>query len=147
MEEVIPLKNFTSVSVMEAVGSIMTNKYSEGYPGASYYGILTWLKHYARSVPWKRSGWIQRDERHKSKVSEAYNQKSSINVQGNSMVEVVLSEGRLFSWTWVWLGEFPWFLLYNLGYLQYALELDQDSEIPSPKELESRSFEANNRAV
>ncbi|XLR31745.1 hypothetical protein S83_059645 [Arachis hypogaea] len=23
---------------MEAVGSIMTNKYSEGYPGASYYG-------------------------------------------------------------------------------------------------------------
>ncbi|KAL4300512.1 hypothetical protein HN51_051955 [Arachis hypogaea] len=36
--EVIPLKNFTSVSVMEAVGSIMTNKYSEGYPGASYYG-------------------------------------------------------------------------------------------------------------
>ncbi|XLU70372.1 hypothetical protein S245_029425 [Arachis hypogaea] len=36
--EVIPSKNFTSVSVMEAVGSIMTSKYSEGYPGASYYG-------------------------------------------------------------------------------------------------------------
>ena len=27
-----------SSSVMEAVGSIMTNKYSEGYPGARYYG-------------------------------------------------------------------------------------------------------------
>ncbi|XLR27319.1 hypothetical protein S83_055219, partial [Arachis hypogaea] len=35
--ELIPSKNFTSVSVMEAVGSIMTNKYSEGYPGAKYY--------------------------------------------------------------------------------------------------------------
>ncbi|RYR39632.1 hypothetical protein Ahy_A09g045198 [Arachis hypogaea] len=57
--EVIPSKNFTSVSVMEAVGSIMTSKYSEGYPGAS---ILTWLKHYARSVPWKHSSWIQLNE-------------------------------------------------------------------------------------
>ena len=27
-----------SASVMEAVGSVMTNKYSEGYPGARYYG-------------------------------------------------------------------------------------------------------------
>lgn len=27
-----------SSSVMEAVGSVMTNKYSEGYPGARYYG-------------------------------------------------------------------------------------------------------------
>nr|XP_025661607.1 serine hydroxymethyltransferase 1, mitochondrial-like [Arachis hypogaea] len=35
--ELIPSKNFTSVSVMEAVGSVMTNKYSEGYPGAKYY--------------------------------------------------------------------------------------------------------------
>ena len=27
-----------SASVMDAVGSVMTNKYSEGYPGARYYG-------------------------------------------------------------------------------------------------------------
>lgn len=98
--ELIPSENFTSVSVMQAVGSIMTNKYSEGYPGARYYGgneyvcvlsithsgwdfgfyswttttspiqqkitvylsflgILTWQKHYARSVPWKHLDWIQ----------------------------------------------------------------------------------------
>ena len=109
--ELIPSENFTSVSVMRAVGSIMTNKYSEGYPGARYYGgneyvnlslsvcacldnswkwepinielafwaysrsitldptqrlwtflisgILTWPKHYARSVPWKHFGWIR----------------------------------------------------------------------------------------
>jgi len=36
--ELIPSENFVSQSVMDAVGSIMTNKYSEGYPGARYYG-------------------------------------------------------------------------------------------------------------
>eukprot|EP00455_Lapot_gusevi_P039181 TRINITY_DN438_c0_g1_i1.p1 TRINITY_DN438_c0_g1~~TRINITY_DN438_c0_g1_i1.p1 ORF type:complete len:486 (-),score=187.44 TRINITY_DN438_c0_g1_i1:100-1557(-) len=34
----IPSENFTSVAVLEALGSIMQNKYSEGYPGARYYG-------------------------------------------------------------------------------------------------------------
>ncbi|XP_020968121.1 serine hydroxymethyltransferase, mitochondrial-like [Arachis ipaensis] len=36
--ELILSENFTSVSVMQAVGSVMTNKYNEGYPGARYYG-------------------------------------------------------------------------------------------------------------
>ncbi|XP_022685506.1 serine hydroxymethyltransferase, mitochondrial-like [Setaria italica] len=35
--ELIPSENFTSVSVKQAVGSVMTNKYSEGYTGATYY--------------------------------------------------------------------------------------------------------------
>lgn len=34
----IPSENFTSKAVMEALGSPMQNKYSEGYPGARYYG-------------------------------------------------------------------------------------------------------------
>jgi glycine hydroxymethyltransferase len=34
----IASENFTSKAVMEAVGSVMTNKYSEGYPGQRYYG-------------------------------------------------------------------------------------------------------------
>jgi glycine hydroxymethyltransferase len=34
----IPSENFTSKAVLEALGSIMQNKYSEGYPGARYYG-------------------------------------------------------------------------------------------------------------
>jgi glycine hydroxymethyltransferase len=41
--ELIPSENFTSRSVMEAVGSVMTNKYSEGYPGARYYGGNEWI--------------------------------------------------------------------------------------------------------
>jgi len=36
--EMIPSENYTSADVMEAMGSILTNKYSEGYPGKRYYG-------------------------------------------------------------------------------------------------------------
>ena len=36
--ELIASENFTSLAVMEAQGSIMTNKYAEGYPGNRYYG-------------------------------------------------------------------------------------------------------------
>jgi len=34
----IPSENFTSKAVLEALGSVMSNKYSEGYPHARYYG-------------------------------------------------------------------------------------------------------------
>jgi glycine hydroxymethyltransferase len=36
--EMIASENFVSESVMEALGSVMTNKYAEGYPGKRYYG-------------------------------------------------------------------------------------------------------------
>lgn len=36
--ELIASENFTSQSVMEAMGSFLTNKYAEGYPGKRYYG-------------------------------------------------------------------------------------------------------------
>ncbi|CAF3106868.1 unnamed protein product [Rotaria socialis] len=36
--EMIASENFTSRSVLETLGSCLTNKYSEGYPGARYYG-------------------------------------------------------------------------------------------------------------
>ncbi|MFA4818337.1 MAG: serine hydroxymethyltransferase [Patescibacteria group bacterium] len=36
--EMIPSENFTSLAVMAASGTILTNKYSEGYPGKRYYG-------------------------------------------------------------------------------------------------------------
>ncbi|KKY23005.1 putative cytosolic [Phaeomoniella chlamydospora] len=34
----IPSENFTSQAVLDTLGSVMQNKYSEGYPGARYYG-------------------------------------------------------------------------------------------------------------
>ncbi len=36
--ELIPSENYVSQAVHEALGSVLTNKYSEGYPGARYYG-------------------------------------------------------------------------------------------------------------
>ena len=36
--ELIASENFVSEQVMEAMGSVLTNKYAEGYPGARYYG-------------------------------------------------------------------------------------------------------------
>src|SRR5215211_3353843 len=36
--ELIASENFVSGAVLEAVGSVLTNKYAEGYPGKRYYG-------------------------------------------------------------------------------------------------------------
>lgn len=36
--ELIPSENFVSAAVLEATGSVLTNKYAEGYPGKRYYG-------------------------------------------------------------------------------------------------------------
>jgi glycine hydroxymethyltransferase len=36
--ELIASENYTSVPIMEAAGSVLTNKYAEGYPGKRYYG-------------------------------------------------------------------------------------------------------------
>lgn len=40
--ELIPSENYVSLAVREAMGSVFTNKYSEGYPGKRYYGGQTY---------------------------------------------------------------------------------------------------------
>jgi glycine hydroxymethyltransferase len=41
--EMIASENFVSTAVMEAAGSVLTNKYAEGYPGNRYYGGCEWV--------------------------------------------------------------------------------------------------------
>ncbi|HPU00426.1 MAG: serine hydroxymethyltransferase [Firmicutes bacterium] len=41
--ELIASENIASRAVMEAQGSVLTNKYAEGYPGARYYGGCRWM--------------------------------------------------------------------------------------------------------
>ncbi len=41
--ELIASENFASPAVMEAQGSVLTNKYAEGYPGKRYYGGCEWV--------------------------------------------------------------------------------------------------------
>src|SRR4051812_39344642 len=36
--ELIASENYTSAAVLEAAGTVLTNKYAEGYPGRRYYG-------------------------------------------------------------------------------------------------------------
>ncbi|HEX6937986.1 MAG TPA: serine hydroxymethyltransferase [Longimicrobiales bacterium] len=41
--ELIASENFVSPAVLEAMGSVLTNKYAEGYPGKRYYGGCEWV--------------------------------------------------------------------------------------------------------
>src|SRR6187397_3595823 len=40
--ELIASENFVSEAVLQAAGSVFTNKYAEGYPGKRYYGGCEW---------------------------------------------------------------------------------------------------------
>lgn len=52
--ELIASENFTSRAVLEAQGSVLTNKYAEGYPGRRYYGGCEWVD-LAESVTMERA--------------------------------------------------------------------------------------------
>lgn len=51
--EMIPSENYVSADVLKALGSILTNKYSEGFPGRRYYGgneIIDQIENYASDL-------------------------------------------------------------------------------------------------
>src|SRR5256885_16772052 len=57
--ELIASENFTSEAVLEATGSVFTNKYAEGYPGKRYYGgcgLTDIVEEQARDRATKRFG-------------------------------------------------------------------------------------------
>lgn len=59
--EMIPSENYVSNDVLKALGSVLTNKYSEGYPGARYYSgnaIVDQLESYTQSLANKLFGTV-----------------------------------------------------------------------------------------
>lgn len=57
--EMIPSENYVSSDVLKALGSILTNKYSEGFPGRRYYGgneVIDEIENYAVSLAKKLFG-------------------------------------------------------------------------------------------
>ena len=51
--ELIASENFTSEAILQATGSVFTNKYAEGYPGKRYYGGCEYRR--CRGKPGSRS--------------------------------------------------------------------------------------------
>ena len=57
--ELIASENFVSDAVLEAMGSVLTNKYAEGYPGRRYYGgceVVDEVEQLAIGQPLPREG-------------------------------------------------------------------------------------------
>jgi glycine hydroxymethyltransferase len=55
--ELIASENFVSPAVLQATGSVLTNKYAEGYPGRRYYGGCQFVD-VAESLAIERAGWL-----------------------------------------------------------------------------------------
>jgi glycine hydroxymethyltransferase len=62
--ELIASENFVSEAVLEAQGSVMTNKYAEGYPGKRYYGgcefvdIVEPIMSMSSRIPARKRIWL-----------------------------------------------------------------------------------------
>ena len=88
--ELIASENFVSEAVLEAMGSVFTNKYAEGYPGKRYYGgcefadvvenlardrakqlVVEWQPFHDRLNDWRHD--IQREHLPSEEVLEAVN--------------------------------------------------------------------------
>ena len=55
--ELIASENFVSKAVMSAMGSTLTNKYAEGYPGKRYYGGCQYVDEVERRIREHRPIW------------------------------------------------------------------------------------------
>lgn len=91
--ELIASENFTSPAVMEAQGTVLTNKYAEGYPGRRYYGGCSTL------TRWKT--WPGR-----AKLlfgAEHVNVQPHSGAQANTAVYFAALKPGIRSWEWIWL--------------------------------------------
>ena len=64
--ELIASENFVSRAVLEAAGSVLTNKYAEGYPGTRYYGGCEFVDVVERAGHRAREGAVRRRARQRA---------------------------------------------------------------------------------
>ena len=64
--ELIASENFVSTAVLEAAGSVLTNKYAEGYPGKRYYGGCEFVDVVERAGHRAREGAVRRRARQRA---------------------------------------------------------------------------------
>jgi len=59
--ELIASENLTSRAVLQAQGSVLTNKYAEGYPGARYYGGCRYMDRVEQLACSRRSSSLKQN--------------------------------------------------------------------------------------
>lgn len=90
--ELIASENFVSEEVMQAMGSCLTNKYAEGYPGARYYGgcqIVDQTEQLAIDRACKLFG------------AEFANVQPHSGAQANAAVFFACMNREILSWVWI----------------------------------------------
>ena len=92
--EMIASENYTSVAVMQAVGSVLTNKYAEGYPGRRYYGGCEHVDVIEN---------LARDRAKQLFGAEHANVQPHSGSQANQAVYLSVIEPGDMSWVWIWL--------------------------------------------
>jgi len=94
--EMIASENFVPVSVLECQGSVLTNKYAEGYPGKRYYGGCEFVDHRRAAGDRPRQVAVRRRSRQRPAArgrSGQHRVYQALLDPGDSMMGLELSHG------------------------------------------------------
>jgi glycine/serine hydroxymethyltransferase len=94
--ELIASENYTSPRVLEAQGSVLTNKYAEGYPGKRYYGGCDFVDESTGEIDYAQVKELAREHKPKMLVAgfSAYSRVGMCNVLDNIADEAVIERVR-----------------------------------------------------
>ena len=88
--ELIPSENLVSEAVLEAMGSIFTNKYAEGYPGKRYYGGCEVRRQSRATRHRSRQGTLRRGTRQRASAFRHLGERRRLHVHASKPGDTVL---------------------------------------------------------